>query len=116
MAARGGGVNRRALEAAAIASHVLLMAYSPKRDLDMASDGSFRAPLRTPWSNRIILYAVVTAVVAGAVAFAAFALWIALMLIPVVLCAVLVVVVTMRVKLWQARRGAGMEVDRGRSR
>jgi hypothetical protein len=46
------------------------------------------------------------AVVAGAVAFAAFALWIALLLIPVFLLAVLIAVGMLRFQMWRARRRA----------
>lgn len=88
------------------------MAYSSKRDLDMTADGSFRAPARTPFSTRLLAYAVVVAVVAGVVAFAAFALWLALALIPVVLFAVLVIVLTVRFKMWRARRGPSGGITR----
>lgn len=83
------------------------MAYDPRHTIDMTPDGGFRAPKRTPISNRIIAYAVALAVLAGAVAVAAFALWVALALIPVVFVAVLVVVVMVRIKQWRAKRAAG---------
>ena len=47
------------------------------------------------------------AVVAGGLAVAAFALWVALLLVPVAIGAVLVAVLTIRFKMWQARRRAG---------
>jgi hypothetical protein len=74
--------------------------------LDMTPDGGFRAPAGPPLSTRIIALAVLVAVVAGAVAFAAFALWIALLLIPVFVLAVLIAVGTLRFKIWRARRRA----------
>ena len=77
----------------------------------MTPDGRFRTPARTPWSNRIIAYAVVLAVIAGSVAFAALALWLALALIPVVFIAVLVIVLTVRFKMWQARRSFSRQRD-----
>ncbi len=73
----------------------------------MTPDGRFTAPPRAPISTRIIAGAVLLAVVAGGLAFAAFALWIALLLVPVVIVAVLVAVMTIRFKIWQARRRAG---------
>ena len=73
----------------------------------MTPDGRFTTPPRPPVSARIIAGAVLVAVVAGGLAFAAFALWIALALIPVVIVAVLIAVLTIRFKMWQARRRAG---------
>lgn len=74
--------------------------------LDMTPDGGFRVPAGPKLSTRIIALAVIVAVVAGAVAFAAFALWIALMLVPVVLLAILIAVGTLRFQMWRARRRA----------
>jgi hypothetical protein len=85
---------------------MLVMAFDPRLQLDMTPDGRFRTPPRMPISTRIIAGAVVLAVLAGAVAFAAFALWIALMLIPVAIAAGLVAFVTIKFRLWQARRRA----------
>ena len=70
----------------------------------MTPDGQFRAPAGPKLSTRIVGIAVLVAVLAGAVAFAAFALWIALMLVPVFLLAVLVAVGTLRFRGWQAQR------------
>jgi hypothetical protein len=75
--------------------------------LDMTPDGGFRAPTGPTLSTRIIGLAVLVAVVAGAVAFAAFALWIALLLVPVFLLAVLIAVGTLRFRIWQAQRRRG---------
>lgn len=75
--------------------------------IDMTPDGAFRAPAGPAWSTRIIAVAVLVAAVAGAVAFAAFALWIALIMVPVVVLAVLIAVGTVRYRLWRARRAYG---------
>ena len=83
------------------------MAYDPRLQLDMTPDGRFTKRTGLPVSTRIIAGAVLLAIVAGGLAFAAFALWIALALIPVVIVAVLIAVVTIRFKMWQARRRAG---------
>ena len=72
----------------------------------MTPDGRFTAPPRAPIAPRIIAGAVLLAVVAGGLALAALALWAALMLIPVAIAAVLVAVLTIRFKMWQARRRA----------
>ncbi len=72
----------------------------------MTPDGQFRTPPRPPISVRIIAGAILVAVVAGGLAFAMFALWVALLLLPVVILAVLVAVGTLRFRMWQARRRA----------
>ncbi len=72
----------------------------------MTPDGRFAAPPRTPIAPRIIAGAVLLAVVAGGLAIAALALWAALILIPVAFAAVLVAVLAVRFRLWQARRRA----------
>ena len=77
----------------------------------MTPDGRFRSPPRVPVTTRIIMGAVVVAVLSGVVAFAAFALWIALTLVPVILTAVLVAVAVFRFKAWQARRSFGRNRD-----
>ena len=82
------------------------MAYDPRLQIDMTPDGRFTTPPRAPISTRIIAGAVLVAIAAAGLAFAAFALWIALALVPVVLAAVVIAVVTIRFKMWQARRRA----------
>ena len=62
---------------------IVIMAFDPRLQLDMTSDGRFRTPPRLPVSTRIIAVAVVLAVVATGLAFAALALWLAFALIPV---------------------------------
>ncbi|WP_158742033.1 hypothetical protein [Acidisphaera sp. L21] len=88
------------------------MAYDPRLQIDMTPDGRFATPARAPIAPRIIAGAILIAVAAGALAFAAFALWIALALIPVVIVAVLVAVLTIRFKIWQARRRASFGGER----
>ncbi len=89
------------------------MAYDPRLPIDMTPDGQFRAPPRLPISTRIIAGAVLVAIIAAGLAFAAFALWIALALIPVAIVAVLVAVAAFRFKLWQARRRAAASHGQG---
>ncbi len=81
--------------------------------LDMTPDGGFRQPARLPWTSKVVAVAVLVAILAGVVAFAAFALWLALALVPVVAVAVLVAVGTLRFQMWRARRrsfGGGRHV------
>jgi fatty acid desaturase len=70
-------------------------------ELDLLPDGSFR-PRRPPVATRIFAWAIVIAVVAAGLAVAAFALWLALILIPVVLVAGLVAWLAFRFQLWRA--------------
>ena len=74
-------------------------------ELDLLPDGSYR-PRRPPISARIFAWAVVIAVVAAALAVAAFALWIALLLIPVVAVAGLIAWLAFRYQLWRAGASA----------
>ena len=89
------------------------MAYDPRLQLDMTPDGRFRAPPRMAVSTRIIAGAVLLAVVAAGLALAALALWVALALIPIAIVAVVVAVVTIRFKLWRARRRASVRGEGG---
>lgn len=73
----------------------------------MTPDGRFRDPPRVPVSTRLVMWAVLVAVLAGALAFAALALWLVAAMIPVVIVAALVAVGTLRFKAWQARRSLG---------
>ena len=73
-------------------------------ELDLLPDGSYR-PRRPPISARIFAWAVVIAVVAAALAVAAFALWFALLLIPVVAVAGLIAWLAFRYQVWRAGRG-----------
>ena len=85
------------------------MAIMPQdpRLLDMTPDGRFTPPRRSPLGPRIVAGAVILAVVATALAVAAFALWIALLLVPVAIGAAVVAYLMIRFRIWQARRRAG---------
>jgi hypothetical protein len=72
-------------------------------ELDLLPDGSYR-PRRPPIAVRIFAWAMVIAVVAAALAVAAFALWFALILIPVVAAAGLIAWLAFRYQLWRAGR------------
>ena len=75
--------------------------------LDMQLDGSFRTPPRAgvPLSFKLMLGAIMVAVVGGAIAFAALALWVFSMVLPVVVVAGLFAWATMQYRRWQALRG-----------
>ena len=72
------------------------------KTIEMDSDGSLR---RASVMNRIVFWAVVVAVVAGAAVFAALAFWLAMFLIPVAALAAIVAWALLRFRLWQAGRG-----------
>jgi fatty acid desaturase len=69
-------------------------------ELDLLPDGSYR-PRRPPMAARVFAWAMVIAAVAAALAVAAFALWIALILIPVVVLAGLIAWLAFRYQMWR---------------
>ncbi len=75
--------------------------------LDMRLDGSFRTPPRAgvPLSFKLMLGGIVVALVAGVIAFAALALWVLSMALPVIIVAGLFAWCMMRFRRWQAARG-----------
>ncbi len=73
-------------------------------ELDLLPDGSYR-PRRPPMASRIFAWAIVIAAVAAALAVAAFALWFALILIPVVVVAGLIAWLALRYQVWRAGQG-----------
>ena len=73
--------------------------YREKPVLDMTADGRFRTPLKPPIAARIAATALVVAVIAGGLAVAAIALYVASLRIPVVLGAGLVAYAAFRFQL-----------------
>lgn len=75
--------------------------------IDMRPDGSFRAPPQAgvPLSTKLTLGAILVAVVAGAIAFAALALWVFAMVLPVVVIAAVFAWAMLKFRRWQALRG-----------
>ncbi len=69
----------------------------------MTPNGEFPGHTGTPVSTKILRVAIMVAVLGGALALAAFALWIALLLIPVVFAAAVVAWLAWRWRLWQSR-------------
>jgi hypothetical protein len=101
MVAPGGGLDR-----VPVHRHVSRMSDRYPPELDMLPDGSFRQPARPPILTRIFLWAVVIAVIAGGLAAAAFALWLALILVPVALLAGAIAWLAFRFQLWRAHNAA----------
>lgn len=78
--------------------------------LDMTPDGTFRTPprvgggARAPLSFKLLFGAVIVAVLAGAAALAALALWVVSLLLPVIIIALGVAWGTYKYRQW--RRGS----------
>ena len=73
--------------------------------LDMRLDGSFRTPPRTtvPLSFKLMMGGLLVAVLSGAVAFAALAMWVLAMVLPVLVVAGLFAWGMLHFRRWQAR-------------
>jgi hypothetical protein len=76
-------------------------------ELDMTVEGEFVSPPRPPVSSRIMLWAIVIAIIAGGLSLAAFALWLALLILPVAFGAAVVAYVVFRYRVWRGQRGVG---------
>jgi hypothetical protein len=76
-------------------------------ELEMTLDGEFVSPPAPPISTRILFWAVVVAVIAGAASLAALALTLALSILPVAIAAAAVAYVLYRYKLWRAGASIG---------
>lgn len=76
-------------------------------ELDMTLDGEFVEPPHPPITSRIMLWAIIVAVMAGALAIAAFALWLALLILPVAVGAGLIAYGMFRYRLWRAQHSLG---------
>lgn len=70
-------------------------------ELDMTIDGEFIEPPPAPIANKVLLWAIVVAVMAGALSIAALALWLALMILPIAAGAGLVAYGMYRYRLWR---------------
>lgn len=70
----------------------------------MTLEGEFRQPPSTPWLNKAIGWAILLAFLAGGLALAALAFWLALILIPVMLVLGLLGWGLLRYKLWRMRQ------------
>ena len=80
-------------------------------ELDMTIEGKFVSPPKPPLSTRILIWAVIIAVLAGAVSVAAFALWLALIILPVAVAACVVAWLAWRFQVWRARSRVSPQRD-----
>ena len=83
-------------------------------DLDMTISGEFVSPAQPPISSRIMMWAIIIAVLAGAVSLAALALWVALIILPVAFAAAVVAWAMFRYRVWRAQRSMGGSRNIGR--
>jgi membrane protein implicated in regulation of membrane protease activity len=83
------------------------MAKHQPPDLDMTLEGEFVTPSKPPLTSRIMLWLLVIAVVAGMLSLAAFALWLALLVLPVALGAAAIAYGLFRYRLWREQRTLG---------
>jgi hypothetical protein len=102
-----GGTGRTGLEPEPAARQIHVMETRRPPELEMTLEGEFVAPPATPIVSRIFMWAVVIAVLAGALSVAAFALWIALLILPVALGAAVVAWAMFRYRLWRAQQSMG---------
>jgi hypothetical protein len=83
-------------------------------DLDMTIEGEFVSPPKPPIASRVMMWAVVIAILAGALSLAAFALWLALLILPVAVGAAIVAWAMFRYRMWRAQRPVAQPRDVGR--
>jgi hypothetical protein len=76
-------------------------------ELDMTLEGEFVSPRKPPVSTRIMIWAIVIALIAGGLSLAALALWLALIILPVALGAAIVAWAMFRYRMWRAQRSLG---------
>jgi len=69
------------------------------------------SPPKPPIATRILIWAVVIAVLAGALSVAAFALWLAFIILPVALAAGVIAWLAYRYQLWRARSSVSQQRD-----
>ncbi len=92
------------LEARATTRHIRRMNKRSPPELDMTINGEFVSPPVAPIASRILMWAVAVAVIAGALCFAAFALWVALIILPVAVGAAVVAWAMFRYRIWRMQR------------
>ena len=67
----------------------------------MTIKGEYRTPPKPPFMTRVMIWAIVIAVLTGAFALAAFALWLALIILPVAIGAAVVAWLIWRFQVWR---------------
>jgi membrane protein implicated in regulation of membrane protease activity len=85
------------------------MNQRPPPELDMTLEGEFVSPPKPPVTSRILLWAIIIAVIAGGVSLAAFALWLALLILPVALGAAAIAWAMFQYRMWRAQKSFGSQ-------
>ncbi len=90
---------------------LIFMSDRSPPELDMTLDGEFVAPPRPTVASRVLLWALVIAIVAGAITIAALALWLAMLVLPIAIGAALVAYGIFRFQVWRGQKSFGGERD-----
>jgi uncharacterized membrane protein len=72
--------------------------------ITLRPDGEIEVERRTPWLMRIAVAAALLALIAGGVALALLAFWLAMILIPIAIVAALIAFAIGRFEIWRAER------------
>jgi hypothetical protein len=72
-------------------------------ELEMNLQGEFVSPPRPSLLNRVMIWAIAIAVLAGSLTIAALALWLALIILPVALGAAVIAYGIWRYQMWRRR-------------
>ena len=81
----------------------------------MTLTGDFVSPPKAPIGSRLLLWAIIIAVIGGALSLAAFALWLALLILPVALAAGVIAWGIYRFQAWRAAKSLGGQRNLWRS-
>ncbi len=78
-------------------------------ELDMTVEGELVSPPTAPISSRILMWAIVIAIITGALSLAAFALWLALLILPVAFGAAVVAYGVFRYRVWRSQHAVSAQ-------
>lgn len=73
----------------------------------MTLEGDFVSPPQTPIASRIMVWAIVIAIITGGFTLAALALWLAMLVLPVAVGAAAIGYLMFRYRMWRARQMRG---------
>ena len=82
-----------------------------KPELEMTIEGDFVEPPKPPLVTRILISAILIAIIAGAASLAAFILGLALFILPIAVGAGVIAWLAFRYQLWRARRSVSGQRD-----
>ncbi len=73
----------------------------------MTLNGEFVSPPKAPLSSRIMVWAIIIAVIAGGLTMAALALWVAMIILPIAIAAAVIAWAMFRYRMWRAGQSFG---------